>query len=245
MTNAPGGLGRRVEFDQQSRLYTVASTFTLEQTIPRSYTWQPGVQLDQGSSGRCVAYAGSGEGGARPVVWPATAEFANLLYSLCCLNDQWPENDDGDINFGTSVLALMKVLKSLGFIPEYRWCGAGSGQALADFTLSLGYKGPIIVGVNWYSSMNTPRLDGHIIVDSTSGLLGGHAFYFYRVAIKWLSGVKPIAPTFADVDLDASRAWLMNSWGGICNGWMTLREVSQLLHEDGEAVVILKRQRTS
>lgn len=242
MVNVDFGLGRLPQFDDRSRLYQVRPLLEAAgQTIPRSYTWRVSAQLNQGSSGRCVGYAGAGELGASPVRWPATNVLANVLYELACKRDAWSENDSGDITFGTSVLALMQALKELEFIPFYHWCGAGSGNALEDFTLSLGYRGPVVVGTNWYSSMNSPGLDGHIRVEPASGLRGGHAYYFYRISIRWLGGIKPAVPSFADVDIDASRGHVFNSWGGVCNGWMTLREVGFLLSQGGEACVPDKR----
>lgn len=238
------GLGRLPQFDPRSRRYQVRDLLEAEAlVVPRSYTWRPGAQLSQGSSGRCVGYAGAGELGATPVRWPCTNILANSLYELACKRDAWSENDNGDINFGTSVLALMLALKELEFIPAFHWCGAGSGRALEDFCLSLGRFGPIVVGTDWYASMDTPGLDGHIRVDPASGLRGGHAYYFYKIGIKWLGGIRPLAPTFADVDLEQTRCFIQNSWAGICNGWMSLTEVNTLLLAGGEACVPDKRTR--
>lgn len=236
-------LGRLEEFDERSRLFQIAPLLAEQGIIkPRSYTWSLGPQLNQANSGRCVAYMGAGDLGARPVKWPVTNELANALYELCTKRDAWSQNDNGDINFGTSVLALMKVFAELGFISEYRWAGAGSGKALEDFSLSLSYKGPVLLGTVWYNSMFNVLPDGHIIVDQSSGVAGGHAYLPYRQAIAWKS---PLHATFDDVDRLNTQVHIRNSWGGQTNGWMTLAEIGHLLSQNGEAAIPIMRTRTS
>lgn len=239
--------GRLLQFNPESRNYQIRTILEQDQIYsPRSYTWRPGPQLDQGNSGRCVGYGSAGILGGRPITLPVTSETADLLYFLACQFDVWPGNNSiSEIHFGTSVVAVLDALRRLSLIREFRWAGAGSGRATEDFLLALGYKGAVLVGTNWYNSMNNVQPDGHILVNPASGLAGGHCYYFYRVQVAWIGGSKPDNATFAHVDWDRTKLWIMNSWGGQVNGWMTLREVDHLIHAKGEAAVAIQQTRTS
>lgn len=249
MTNEEHGLGRLEFLDDRSRNFQVFPLLMqIGATVPGSRTWGLGAQLNQGSSGRCVGYTAAAELAALPVRWPGTNELGNVLYELATKRDVWPQNDGPDINFGTNDVAVMKAMKELGFITEYRWCGAGSGRPLEDFALALKHIGPVLAGTDWLASMDTMGADGHLLVDPASAVRGGHEYLHYRVSIAWLPGTPPSSAgprTFADVDIDASRTYVRNSWGGANNGWMTLREVGILQQRQGTYCIPLVRTRTS
>lgn len=149
--------------------------------------------FDQGRTGTCVGQAGESflllppTRQKKPDVYPNRWD----LYRACCLVDEWTQNDaqaklpDGDpgMDWGTSILALMKVLKHLSFIGEYRW-----GASVDDISKWIrlqsrgGHKlapnemgGPVIIGVPWYRSMFSPGSDGVLRVDFSSPLDGWHA----------------------------------------------------------------------
>lgn len=248
MTNASEfGLGRLEYKDPRSQNYQIYPLLRqMDLSEPRSKTYNLGAQLNQGSSGRCVGYTGAAELGASPVRWAATNDLGNVLYELSCARDVWRENDNGDINFGTNDVALLIAMRQLGFITEFRWCGAGSGRALEDFVLALGYKGPVLFGSDWLASMDIVQADGRIVVDQSTQVRGGHEYLFYRIVIRWLPGAPPPGyRRLEHVDLDASRAYVRNSWGGVGNGFMTLRDVDTLQKRGATAVIPLRRGVTS
>jgi hypothetical protein len=117
---------------------------------------------------------------------------------------------------GTSVLAGVKVLRSLGYIKEFRWA-----FGLQDLIMAVGYKGPAVLGLPWYEGMFDVLPCGHIHV--TGRQVGGHAIL--------CKGVSVTNRTFT----------LHNSWGpGWGNGGDALiswDEMDRLLHEQGEAVI--------
>lgn len=243
-------LGRLPEFDEASRNYQIRPILLAENiTKPRSYTWSPGPMLNQGNTGTCVGHAGANDLAARPVRWPGTSNLAFVLYELACRRDIWSGNDNGDVNFGTSVLALMKVLSELGFIPEYRWAGAGSGKVLEDVVLTIGYKGPVIAGTDWLNSMFDVGANGHVIIDQSSGVGGGHAYLKNQAKVVWKSTSLPAQPTMEHIDRAKSRVGIVNSWGadwGINGtGWWTFEEEDWLLARAAESAVPVLRQRTT
>lgn len=210
------GLGRRPEFDERSRAFPVRA---LLRTViqPRSYTWSCPLTLDQGQEGACVGFAFAHEASARPVkVHDVTGDIASSVYVRARQLDEW----EGEDYSGTSILAGVKACKEIGWYREYRWA-----FGLDDMLLAIGYKGPVVLGVNWYAGMVTPDADGVIHVEGE--LLGGHAILANGVSI----GKKMVR--------------LHNSWGpdwgirGEC--FIGFDDLRRLLQEQGEACVPLGR----
>lgn len=216
-------LDRRVEFDEKSREYPIR---TLVAARPyRSYTWSIGAFLDQGSEGACVGFAWSHELVARPWVVRAVDDaFALQVYRRAQQLDQWP----GEAYDGTSVIAGAKACQELTYIGEYRWA-----FGLDDLRLALGYAGPAVLGLNWYSGMFQPDDEGRIT--PSGSVEGGHALLAYRV------------------DERRERVWLHNSWGadwgvtdrhfggGKC--WLSFADLDRLLGEQGECCIPVVRRR--
>lgn len=123
------------------------------------------------------------------------------IYRECCKIDPWSENDDGDLQFGTSTRAGAKVLQTRGIVGEYRH-PANLNEALAG----IAFVGPLVIGINWYDSMFDPKLlpDAtgelrmQIEISPGSDLAGGHCL---------------VANGY---DLDRRLVRLKNSWG---RGW--------------------------
>lgn len=221
--NPEHGLGRKPFFDDRSRAFPIRALLapTLQ---PRSYTWSCDTYLDQGIEGTCVGHAWAHEIAARPVVWPANSYQARLIYREATKIDAWPENDAPDMNFGTSVLAGAKIATQLGHYTEYRWA-----FGLEDLILALGYKGPAVLGINWYDAMFDPDADGLLHVSGS--LAGGHAILANGVNVS------------------KRLVRLHNSWG---RGWglggeafISFADLDRLLHEEGEACIPVARTRTS
>jgi hypothetical protein len=211
-------LDRVVEFDERSRAYPVRAV--ISSTKPRSYTWKPGdVVLDQGREGACVGFSIAQELAARPApVSGVTSQHALSIYHRAQQIDEWP----GEAYDGTSVLAGMKAAVEAGYFEGYRWA---FGEE--DLALAVGYNGPAVIGVPWYTGMFEPDENGYVRPEGQ--LAGGHAILVYGIDVK------------------NGRYKLRNSWGadwgmdGDC--FISRASMRQLLSQQGEAVIPQGRKR--
>jgi hypothetical protein len=214
-------LGRLVNFDERSRAFGVRHL--LEAKKPRSYTWRCESYLDQGAEGACVGYACAHELAARPVEVPVDAALARSIYLDSQKIDPWPGGAyvGADPYYeGSSVLAGVKILRERGYVPQFRWA-----FGLQDLILSVGRLGPAVIGVNWYEGMFDTDRKHYVNVDGD--IAGGHAIMVRGVNVK-------------------RRLFILhNSWG---TGWgrygqafISWADMERLLHEDGEAVIPLRR----
>lgn len=216
---------RRPEFDERSRAFPILDHLLIHHgaeaaaLVPRSYTWSAGEVLDQGREGACVGFGWSGELLARPSVVPGVDDAsASRLYHAAQQVDEWP----GDDYEGTSVLAGAKVVKAAGFMAEYRWA-----FSVDDVVLTLGYHGPVVIGVNWRSGMWDVDGDGY--VHATGDVVGGHCVFLRAVNVK------------------RRGVLIQNSWG---SGWgvggcahLSWDDLGVLLDDDGDACVPVGRDR--
>lgn len=190
----------------------------LDTTLPpRSYTWSCPVNLDQGAEGACTGFAVAHEAAARPVRVPGiTNERARGLYWRARILDEWP----GEGYEGSSVLAAIKAGQELGWYGEYRWA-----FGFDDLVLALSYKGPAVLGINWYEGMFNPGADG--VIKPTGRISGGHAILANGISVK------------------RRLIRLHNSWGpswGLGGGCLiSWDDLSLLLAQDGEACIPVKR----
>lgn len=210
-------LDRRIQFDERSRAFPIRALL-LQAAKPRSYTWPCAVWLDQGSEGACVGFSITQEAAARPVAVPGvTNDIALRLYRRAQELDDYPETPPEG---GTSVLAGAKAATEVGWYTEYRW-----GFSLQDLVDAVGHHGPAVIGVNWYTGQMDTDAGGFVRV--TGVVEGGHAILCRGVNV-------------------AKRYFtLRNSWGrdwgtnGDCR--ITFDDVDRLLHEQGEAMVPVRR----
>jgi hypothetical protein len=217
--------GRLRQFDGRSRNFALSGADPIERK-PRSYTWRVGQHFDQGLTGACVAFSLGHELNARPAEVQGIQEswLQRGLYWEAQKIDPWPGGMyPGAIEKyeGTSILAGVKVLHRLGAFEEYRWA-----FSLNELILGVGYAGPAVIGISWYSGMNSPSSSHFIYPKGT--WLGGHAILVKGVNIK------------------EKRFTLRNSWGiawgnqGEC--YVSFEDMEKLLGERGEAVFLLKRK---
>lgn len=214
MVNDGRGLGRRIEFDEESRNYPIRATITA--VTPRSYTWRCLTYLNQGSEGACVGYSISHEINARPLERRITTFLARLLYKEAQKIDEW----QGEAYEGTSILAGMKVSKDLGFFDEYRWA-----FGIDDLVLALGYKGPTICGVPWFDGMFDPDANG--VLHPTGAIAGGHAILATGVNV-----------TTKMIRLHNSWG---QAWGVNGDAYISFADMAILLQQQGEACVPVVR----
>lgn len=208
----------RIPFhDSRSRMFPIMAALTpVQAKKPRSYRWRCDAWLDQGNEGACVGFAVAHEAVSKPVVVKeVTAAIAHAVYKKAQLLDDWPDDTPYE---GTSVLAGMKAGVDRGWFLGYNWA-----FGLEELVLAVGYKGPAVLGLNWYETMRDPQ-NGFIAPGGS--LAGGHAILCNAVDIK--------ARTFT----------LHNSWGqswginGECR--ITFDSMDRLLHEYGEAAIPIR-----
>lgn len=206
---------RKVEFDERSRQFPIRELVAAKS--PRSYTWRCEAWNDQGREGACVGFAWSHELAARPKVRPTSAAEAMSIYRRAQQIDQW-SGEDYD---GTSVIAGAKVVRERGGLDTYRWA-----FDLNDLILAVGYKGPAVLGTNWYEGMFEPARDGYLKV--TGERVGGHAILCNSVSIKSRSFV-------------LHNSW-GKDWGNNGTARITFDDMARLLREQGEACIPVVRK---
>ena len=123
------------------------------------------------------------------------------------------------------------MLGARGIVSEYRW--AWDVQTIVDALLSVG---PVVVGLDWYSSMFSPRkvpdamgtYRSTLVIADDAVVSGGHAFV--------LNGV----------NTDARMVRMKNSWG---LGWavggrssMSFDTLDRLLNDGGDACIAVQRR---
>lgn len=208
---------RRVSYDERSRNWSVRTL--IEDKPLRGYTWGCPVRLDQGYEGACVGFGWAHELAARPKVHGlVTNATARELYHWAQLNDEWEDTPPQE---GTSVLAGAKGAVKFGYLGEYRWC-----FSLRDLQLTIGYLGPVILGVYWWTDMMEPDSNGHIY--RRGQVEGGHAILCNGYS------------------LSKRRFVLTNSWGpnwgynGTC--YISEDDMNALLMDQGEGCVPVVRK---
>lgn len=232
-------LDRVYELDWRSLDYPVTATLDVEQIrYPRSYTWGLSQYFDQGSEGACVGFGYAHELAAAPIVVAGVTDgWAREIYWLAQREDPWPGGAyEGASPYyeGTSVLTGAKVVQDLGHYSGYTW-----GLTMQEAVNGICYKGPAVLGLNWYVDMFTPDASGFI--HPTGTLAGGHCILAVGVKVVWKSWISRwFSRRWDNVDLDRSYLILHNSWGLGWNGngrcKLSLRDFDRLLNEEGEAV---------
>lgn len=213
-------LGRRFERDPRSAKYPIMALLQrIAYQKPKSRSWPCEVVLDQGSEGSCVGHGFAHELIAKPyTIKGVDHKSAVKIYKRAQQLDEYP----GSNYEGTSVLAGIKAIQEMykGTIESYRWV-----SDLPDMVATLGYHGPIVLGVNWYQGAYAPDSNGFIHV--TGNIVGGHCLLARAVDIK------------------KGAIMLRNSWGpgwgmgGDC--WISFDDMSRLLQENGEGLVPIHR----
>lgn len=213
------GLGRIPAPDARDAAYPMRALLATTEVLPRYRYWRTGPVLDQGNTGTCVGHAWRNWLSAAPYM-TKTGPDAFTIYRECCAIDPWPENDSGDLNWGTSTRDGAKVLQARLHLTEYRWA-----FSLDDLTRWLLLRGPVVIGINWYESMFDTKPDGRM--DVSGGVAGGHAI------------------CLVGANRDSKLVTFVNSWGANWGdggrGRLTFAQAERLIFaEDGEAVAALE-----
>ncbi len=209
-------LGRHIQHDPRSLKFPaeVAPAVT---SVTHDAT---GLPLDQGQIGSCTANALCGALDSAPDYTggaPLTEQNAIQLYEreTKLEGHPYPPNDPGG-----SGLMVCKAGQQLGLISSYQHA-FGIDHALGALVLR-----PVITGINWYTSFDTPDPTGLVEIASGATVRGGHE-------------------VVADgIDADKQLVWLWNSWG---TGWglggrfcMSFATWDQLLQQKGDVTVPMK-----
>lgn len=213
-------LGRRPQPDEQNKNFPIRAMLPrIAYQEPRSKLWACNKVLDQGQEGSCVGHGFAHELIAKPYpIKSINHPRAVQIYKKAQTLDEWP----GENYSGTSVLAGAKATQALfpGTIESYRW-----GFDINDAVATLGYHGPIVIGVNWYSGMFSPGVDGFIHV--TGSIQGGHCLL--------LKGV----------DVQKNYFILHNSWGETWGkkgtAYISFDDFNRLINEGGDLCIPITR----
>jgi hypothetical protein len=180
--------------------------------------------LDQGDVGDCTTNAGTGALGSDPLygALPTGHPALNEALAVSMYSDEekllfgtgYPPEDEGGDG-----LTTCKIMAKRGLISGYTHC-----LSLADFTAAL-QTGPVLLGCNWYDSMDTPDASGEVVIFPNASVRGGHEIV--------ARGVDPFAQT---VFLDNSWGTGWGVGGSFIMGWGTLE---RLLSEQGDGTVPL------
>jgi hypothetical protein len=212
-----GRLGRHVHFDDRSWDYPV---LLKKGAAIETRTWARTLKaFDQGELGSCTGNGAVGVICTDPYKKAGvrySEALARKIYTEASHHDTivgaWPPKDTG-----STVLAAMKALRSLGFTKGYRWC-----FSLDDVLKTLSTLGPVEVGLNWYEGFDKPDAKG--LVKVGGAVRGGHAF------------------ELLGVDAEKKLVWAINSWGpdwGLKGRFaFSWKDLDRLLHEQGEASTV-------
>lgn len=208
-------LGRHVNHDPRSRNYKAS----LAPAIVDTDHAVAGLPLDQGAVGCCTASALCGALNSAPNYkgGAVLAESDALnLYTRETADEgyPWPQYDPGGDG-----LAVCKAAKELGMISSY----THTFNAL-DAVRALVLR-PVIVGMNWYNTMDSPDGNGVVAISPDAVLRGGHE----------------VVATAIDAERQLIGFW--NSWGPNWGQggrfWMSFATCERLLCEDGDVTVPL------
>jgi hypothetical protein len=208
-------LGRHVD----TRLRQLARPYAGPRKTVASVIWERNIPiLDQGDVGSCTGNAMTGALGtgllyaALPAGVTLDEDEALKLYSAAEVIDgdgPYPPADNGST--GPSVA---KAAQDGGLISGF------THYADLDSALQALMDGPVILGVNWYSSFDTPAAGGTVSIAADAYVRGGH---------EVLARI---------VDAGAQVIGLDNSWGpsfGVDGSFrMSFATLERLLAENGD-----------
>jgi hypothetical protein len=207
-------LGRHVHFDSRSAAYPAETAPAVVSVTHQS----AGLPLDQGEIGSCTANALVGALNTVPHWSPGAPTLAEpdavALYSAetALEGSPYPPNDPG--GSGTEVC---QAAKNAGMLDGYQHA-TGLDQALAALVIR-----PVIVGINWFDSFDTPGPQGVVAIAPGATVRGGHEVLA------------------TGIDAAAQLVWLWNSWGtpyGLGGRFaMSFSTLAALLGQGGDVTV--------
>jgi hypothetical protein len=154
--------------------------------LPHYRYWRLWQQpLNQGNTSSCVGHAWKHRLLTSPIVQKG-GPGPYQIYAEAQKIDPWPGEEP--IYEGTSTEAGANYLRSEGMIERFVW--ADTLEDIIRFVLT---QGPVILGTDWWTGMDTPDAKGYIW--PRGGLRGGHCY----MLIGW--------------NRKLHRGTILNSWG--------------------------------
>lgn len=217
-----GRLGRHVKHDSRSLDYKFDGSGIATTSI-RHTRYIP--VLDQGDLGSCTGNAATGNLGTGDFFATISSSLtldeneAVKLYSAATALDDYQGTYPPD-DTGSDGLSVAKAAQQAGLISGYQHI-TSLNDAIAALQL-----GPIITGVNWYSSFDNPTKSGKVSITKSAYVRGGHEFVLDEVdATNKLIG--------------ATNSWGA-SWGLKGRFYFSFADYERLLNEQGDATVFIK-----
>ncbi len=177
-------LGRHVRHDPRSKNFPADRAPSVRSVTHHS----EGLPLNQGALGSCTANAlcGALNSGHVGHHTPLKEHDAVKLYGVETILEgkPYPPHDPGG-----SGLFVCKAAKDEGMISSYTHA-FGLQHALEALVIR-----PVITGINWYTSFDTPDPTGLVEITPKATVRGGHEVMAYGI------------------DADKELVWLWNSWG--------------------------------
>lgn len=187
---------------------------------------------DQGEEGACGGYSGSW----MMSILNRRRYDPEWLYRKAQDIDEWEDTPPQE---GTSVRAVLDVLREMGHVPivrgqavptplldegihQNRWA-----QNVDEIRTAIHSGAPVLLGVNWYETFGMPkRFNGEWWIGrgDLGRTRGGHAICSYKASDR------------------RQAIGLVNTWGrDYPKVWIPYTTVERLLHEDGEAGLVVDR----
>jgi hypothetical protein len=209
-------LGRHIEHDERSKNYTIKQLAPAPKNVEYQRHCAP---FDQGTLGSCTGNAMAGVLMTSPFWKPGrllVESDAVRLYSEATLLDNIQGNYPPD-DTGSTGLAVAKAAQREGWIPGYEHA-FGLDQLLHGLS-----QRPGLLGLNWYTSFDTPLNTGECPLTPNASVRGGHEVEMFKLDVK------------------KKQVWCYQSWGpawgGLRNGtfWLSFATLTRLLAEQGDA----------
>jgi hypothetical protein len=171
------GLVPVIDYDPRDLDYPMAAALPPVAVLPDYKYWAPGAAWDQDGYPHCVGFSFGKLLRCPPLrFYSAEGYKGNDLGSAIYAQCKTIDNYSGD---GTSLHAGVRVLNGeTGWhdrVLEYRWCW--DYETMESWLLT---KGPVIIGIPWYSSFNIgTRASMPTMPDPSGTLAGYHAMCVY------------------------------------------------------------------
>lgn len=210
-------LGRHVNHDSRSKNFRPKTASTV---VSVNHTAQ-GLPLNQRSVGKCTCEALCGALNSAPNFKTRVYNDTDTdtLYELETKLEgtPWFPSNPTVNDVGGSGLEVCKAAQQLGWITSYSHA-LSIDEALAALVLR-----PVITGVNWYTSFDSPSSAGLVTIAPGATVRGGHEI-------------------LADqIDASNQLVWFWNSWGpqfGVGGKFcMSFSTWQQLLSEQGDVTI--------